>query len=62
MSDFIEHASIWLSPSCGKCRDEERTWCSNPQEPCPECGNEWVRFNLEFEPTGYLDPTTGQLA
>jgi hypothetical protein len=39
MADVTDYTQIYLSPSCEKCKGEERTWCqSDVYDPCPECG------------------------
>jgi hypothetical protein len=44
--DFTEYDRIYLAPSCAKCMQYgiERLWCEHPEEPCSECGGEWVEF------------------
>lgn len=57
MPEWQEHETIWLQPSCGECaKDIERTsegrlWCQDPQEPCEQCGKEWVKFALVQQPS-----------
>lgn len=58
MTDWTEHAAIYLSPWCAKCDKAskgawlkgdgaiDREWCQEPQDPCEECGKPWVKFNL----------------
>jgi len=35
---------IWLQPRCCDEGEHGRVWCSDPQEPCEECGAKWVKF------------------
>ena len=38
--------TIYLAPRC--CSIEEdvgRLWCEDPQDPCPLCGAQWIRFD-----------------
>lgn len=46
LNAWAEPGTIWLSPSCGDCRYEERTWCNIPQDKCEECGKPWIAFDL----------------
>jgi len=48
---MVDPKVIWLSPWCDKCAaapilspEDGRLWCVDPQEPCPVCGNDWVRY------------------
>ena len=43
---WSEYPGIFLEPECRNCYAVERMWCSEPQEPCEECGKEWVKFTL----------------
>jgi hypothetical protein len=52
-----DHAQIWLSPRCGKCEGEERTWCQGNVwlegcEPgmCSAKPTEYVRADLVATP------------
>lgn len=40
-----DHEVVWLQPRC--CADwqgEGRLWCEDPQDPCENCGAEWIKF------------------
>lgn len=34
---------------------DERTWCSDPQEPCDECGKHWVEFVHKIDTNSLAD-------
>lgn len=46
--DWQEHEAIYLSPACIKCPHhinyDGRQWCEDPQDPCEDCGAEWIKF------------------
>ena len=35
---------IYLSPRCWEGSFDGREWCRDAQEPCPDCGLDWVKF------------------
>jgi len=49
MSDDL--SVIYLTPHCDKCRSiieregDGILWCADPQEPCEECGKEWIAYD-----------------
>jgi hypothetical protein len=51
MTDDKDPPTIWLQPWCADCArfdgsDTGRTWCDDKQEPCTECGRDWVAYAL----------------
>jgi len=45
---WTDHEIIYLAPRCASCVNvecfDERTWCSDRQDPCCECGMEWIPY------------------
>jgi hypothetical protein len=39
-----DYEVIWLEPRCYHGGYAERHWCQDPQEPCEECGAQWIKF------------------
>jgi len=54
--DWQEYDAIYLQPACGKCirnllrYSEGRLWCQDPQDPCEDCGKEWVKYAVAKQP------------
>ena len=43
-----DHVVIYLQPRCCADVNEGRMWCEAPQEPCEECGAEWLKFVRDY--------------
>ena len=37
--------TIYLQPRCCVVPEDGRLWCEDPQEPCSDCGAEWIAFD-----------------
>lgn len=67
MADPIQPRIIWLEPVCAGCERHflatasGRTWCTDPQDDCPECGMGWTRYLLDESQaaTALATPPTG---
>lgn len=47
--------TIYLQPRCCVVTEDGRLWCEDPQEPCSDCGAEWIAtpFWTDFYSHGF---------
>jgi hypothetical protein len=49
-----EMETIYLTPHCKDCKRDLQNydvllWCVDPQDPCEDCGKEWIKYTRATE-------------